>query len=92
MAVADLGRGERAFVSCFRDGQIWVIDPVGKIIESMISVGRGPHAVVIAKDRKRMYVGNFLESSIAVVDLEPGSTSEYRTVLRLSKKLVEGGE
>ncbi len=92
VAVADLGRGERAFVSCFSDGQIWVIDPVGQIVEAMIAVGKGPHAVVIANDRKRMYVGNFLESSVSVVDLEPGSTSEYRTVLRLSKKLAEGGE
>jgi hypothetical protein len=85
VTVADLGEGDRAYVSCFRDGQVWVIDPEAATIESVINVGRGPHVMAIAKSRKLMYVTNFLENTIAVIDLTPGAPSEHRVVVRLGE-------
>ena len=81
--VADLGRGDRAYITCFPNGQIWVADPRTQVIDSIIDVGRGPHAISLAKDRGRLYIANFLEHTIAVVDIRPGSPTENRVVLRL---------
>lgn len=92
LAVADTGAGERVYVSCFRDGQIWVIDPAGGVVQSIIDVGRGPQTVVVAEGRQKLYVTNFLEDTIAVVDLEPGSTTENRVVLRLGRPRSLGGD
>jgi DNA-binding beta-propeller fold protein YncE len=89
VAVADSGDGERAYVTCFQDGQLYVIDPRGTgRVEDVVLVGRGPYSVVAASGRKKLYVTNFLEDTIAVVDLDPGSPTRNRVVLRVGTPRV----
>jgi DNA-binding beta-propeller fold protein YncE len=84
LAVADSGAGERIYVSCFQDGQIYVINPeFGGSTDDIITVGGGPFTIVAAPTRKRVYVTNFLEDSIAVVDIDPLSKTRNRVVLRI---------
>lgn len=83
VTLADLGEGERAYVSCFPASQIWVVDPVGAQVEAVIDVGRGPSALAVSEQRQKLYVANFLEDTLSVVDLAPGSATENLTVLRL---------
>jgi DNA-binding beta-propeller fold protein YncE len=73
------------YLTCFQDGQIYVIDPRDTIVEDIITVGRGPYAVVGSPTRKRLYVTNFLEDTLAVVDVEPGSATHDRVVLRIGE-------
>lgn len=82
----DSGDGERAYLTCFQDGQIYVVDPRGHgRVEDVIIVGRGPYAVVAAPDGQRLYVTNFLEDTVSVIDLTPGSPTRYRVVLRIGE-------
>lgn len=84
LAVADTGDGERVYVTCFQDGQIYVVNPNGRAhIEDTVIVGRGPYSVVAAPGRKKLYVTNFLEDTIAVLDLSPSSPYRNRVVLRI---------
>lgn len=83
VTVANLGQGERAYVSCFPASQVWVVDPDRAIIEAIIDVGRGPSALAISEQRQKLYVANFLEDTMSVVDLEPGSATENLMVLRV---------
>lgn len=84
LAVADGGIGERAFVSCFNSGEVYVIDPRGaSSVESVISVGRAPFAMVAAESRQLLFVSTFLEDSVAVIDLDPTSSTFYRVVMRI---------
>ncbi|MEO8704341.1 MAG: YncE family protein [Kofleriaceae bacterium] len=84
VAVADTGDGERAYVTCFQDGQLYIINPNGiGQAEEIVLVGRGPYSVVAAPGRKKLYVTNFLEDTIAVLDLAPGSPTRNRVVLRI---------
>lgn len=86
VSVIDPGDGERAYLTCFQDGQIYVIDPRGRgRVEDIITVGRGPYAVAPAPDGKRLFVTNFLEDTIAVIDLVPGSPTRNRVVLRIGE-------
>ena len=74
LAVADVGDGERAYVSCFQDGEVYVIDPRGGVeVEDIATIGRGPFSVVASPTRRRLYVSNFFENTVAVVDLTPGA-------------------
>ena len=84
LAVMDFASaGERAYVTCFQDGQLYVVDPSGSgSVEDVIDVGRGPYAVV-GGPHGRVYVTNFLEDTIAVVDAEPNSATHDRVVLRI---------
>jgi DNA-binding beta-propeller fold protein YncE len=92
VALADVGRGERAYVACFRDSQVWVVDPHGMVVDEIISVGRGAHAVAVAAERKLLFNLNFLEDTISVIDLTPGAASENRVVLQLGRTRQSGGE
>ncbi|MCA9680235.1 MAG: hypothetical protein H6709_15865 [Kofleriaceae bacterium] len=84
LAVADVGDGERAYVSCFQDGEVYVIDPRGGVeVEDIATIGRGPFSVVASPTRRRLYVSNFFENTVAVVDLTPGAPTQNRVVLRI---------
>jgi DNA-binding beta-propeller fold protein YncE len=84
LAVADVGEGERVFVTCYQSGDLYVIDPRGRVeVEAVRPIGRGPFAVTAAPGRQRLYISNFLEHTVAVVDLTPGAPTQYRVVLRI---------
>ncbi len=86
LTIMDAGAGERVYVSCFQDGELYVIDPRGQsMVEDILTVGRGPYSVVGAPSRKKLYVTNFLEDTIAVVDATPGAPTHNRVVLRLGQ-------
>ena len=92
VAIADVGRGERAYIACFGDSQVWVVDPLSRVVDEIISVGRGAHAVAVAADRKLLFNVNFLEDTISVIDLSPGAATENRVVLKLGRTRQAGGE
>ena len=84
VTVLDPGDGERAYVTCFQDGQIYVVDPRGTgSVEDVIPVGRGPYAVVAAPSRGEIFVSNNLEDTVAVIDVSPTSPLRNRVVLRI---------
>ena len=86
VAVLDNGDGERAYVTCFLDGQIYVVDPRNLTQpEDILLVGRGPYSAVGATKgtRKLLFVSNFLEDTIAVVNVTPGEATYNRVVLRI---------
>jgi DNA-binding beta-propeller fold protein YncE len=89
VAVADTGDGERAYVTCFQDGQLYVIDPRDtKQADDIVLVGRGPYSVVAAPVRQKLFVTNFLEDTISVLDIKPGSPTRNRVVLRIGRPRV----
>ncbi len=86
LTVMDAGDGERAYVTCFQDGQLYIVDPRGfSTVEDVVLVGRGPYAVAAAPSRKKVYVTNFLEDTIAVIDASPTSIYHNRVVLRIGE-------
>lgn len=86
LAPLDTGDGERVYVTCFSDGEVYVVDPRGAVtVEDIISVGRGPYSVVAAPTRKKIYVTNFLEDTVAVIDVDPASPTHDRVVLRIGE-------
>jgi DNA-binding beta-propeller fold protein YncE len=80
----DAGDGDRVYVTCFQDGVLDVIDPSGGgALIDQIQVGSGPYAVAASVSRKKLYVTNFLDDTVAVIDIAPGSPTRDRVVLRL---------
>ncbi|MEJ7601795.1 MAG: hypothetical protein WKG01_28110 [Kofleriaceae bacterium] len=86
LTVSGAGDDERIYVTCFQDGQLYIIDPRGATsVEDIILVGRGPYAVTAATTRKKVFVTNFLEDTIAVVDTAAASPTRNRVVLRIGE-------
>ncbi len=91
MQIADFGRGTQVYVSCFSDGELWVVDPQRESVTHTIEIGRGPSSIAVSRNRRRVYVSNFLEDTIAVVDAEPGSVTQNQFLLRIGiPKQTEG--
>ncbi len=75
--------GDRVFATCFQEGEMYVVDPRGQVnVENIIIVGRGPYGIAVAPTRKKVYVTNFLEDTISVID-ESDSPMRDRVVLRI---------
>jgi DNA-binding beta-propeller fold protein YncE len=86
LTVLDPGDGERVYLTCFQDGQIYVVNPEGQSrVEDIIEVGRGPYAIAASKTRDKLYVTNFLEDTIAVIDVSPTSPLRDRVVMRIGE-------
>lgn len=104
ITLLDAGDGERAYVTCFLDGQMYVVDPAGlSQVTNIVTVGRGPYGIAAAGGlnpaattvttgadnatvttvHKQLFVSNFLEDTIAVVDVTPTSAKRDRVVLRI---------
>jgi len=89
VAVSGTGDAERAYVTCFQDGLLYIIDPRGHVeLEDIVLVGRGPYSVAAAASRNKVFVTNFLEDTIAVIDTSPTSTRRNRVVLKIGKARV----
>jgi hypothetical protein len=78
----DSGVGERLFVTCFADGEIYVYDPSLPRLVKTFPVGRGPSGLVFDNTHGRnvAYVVGFGDNNISVIDLAPGSPTEYHVV------------
>jgi hypothetical protein len=80
----DAGRGLRLYVNCFENGQMYVIEPELLNVESVIELGAGPADVVFApNDPTVAFVAGFANNNVSVLDLKPGSPTEYRVVQRI---------
>jgi DNA-binding beta-propeller fold protein YncE len=87
LVVGEVDGQNLALVSCFREGLLYIIDAEGRRpTDAVVAVGRGPNDVVMSSTRKKAYVTNFLEDTIGVIDLAPGSTRQNREVLRIGEK------
>jgi len=88
VVVAATGAGERAYVTCYATGELYSIDPRGATsIEATTLVGRGPIASAVAPTRRLLLIANFLDNSVAVVDIDPSSPTAYHVVLQIGGAL-----
>lgn len=75
----------RLFVNCFDSGEVYVIDPFVPRVERIFNVGRGPASIVFpVEDPPTVaYVVGFSDNNISVIDIAPGSPSQYHVVQRI---------
>lgn len=84
MQFHDAGRGPHLFITCFEAGQVYVIDPARVTVAAVINLGRGPARLAVSpRDPTLAFVSEFIDNDVAVVDLRPGSPTEYQVVQRI---------
>lgn len=54
--------------------EIWVLEPGSLALENSIRVGEHPHSCVLGADRRHLYVSNWGNRTVSVVDTEKGLT------------------
>ncbi len=86
LTVLDSGDGDRVYLTCFEDGEMYVVNPEGtSTVEAIETVGRGPYAIAAAPTRNKVFITNFLEDTISVIDTTPGSENRNRVILRIGQ-------
>jgi hypothetical protein len=78
--------GGLLFVTCFDQGQVYVVDARVPRLVNIIDVGRGPAGLEFppASTKKRVaYVVGFGQNSIGVIDLDPNSDTRYHVIQRI---------
>jgi DNA-binding beta-propeller fold protein YncE len=85
MQFHDAGRGSLLiFITCFEGGQIYVVDPVKLLVVAIIEAGHGPTALTFSPaDPTTAFVADYADNNVSVIDLAPGSPTEYMVVQRL---------
>jgi hypothetical protein len=73
--------GHGVYVACFDDARVYAIDPVARDIEDVIDAGQGPHDLHYDSTRQVLYVVNFLESTVSVVDVNRAQPDTLHSVL-----------
>jgi YVTN family beta-propeller protein len=78
-----VGIDTRLYVTCFESGQVYVIDPFVPRLTNVIDVGRGPAGLAFDDTRQVAYVVGFSASNLSVVDLKPGSPTQFHVIQRI---------
>ena len=79
------GAPELVYVSCFGDDRIDIIDPVAGARTGMIPTGDGPFGMTLndTATERRLYVANFYDHTIGVVELDPASPYHHVQVAEI---------
>jgi DNA-binding beta-propeller fold protein YncE len=81
MQFHDAGRGSLLYITCFEGGQIYVVDPQAPLVVAIIEAGHGPTALTFSPtDPTIALVADYADNNVSVIDLEPGSPTEYMVV------------
>jgi hypothetical protein len=76
--------GTRLYVNCFDTGEIYVFDPSVPTLLTTFQVGRGPAGMVFPDDTSPIaYLIGFSDNNVSVLDLAPGSQTQYHVIQRL---------
>jgi YVTN family beta-propeller protein len=82
----DQGLDKRLFVTCFESGEVYVVDPYSPRVIAIVEVGRGPAGLAFSNDdplHPLAFVAGFGANNLSVIDLAPGSATQYHVVLRI---------
>jgi DNA-binding beta-propeller fold protein YncE len=92
VSLADFGEGLRAAIPCFLTGEVWILDPERRELISVEDAGRGPNGIAASTRHRKLYVGNYAEDTLMVIDVAPGSRMQNRAVLRLGQPRPLGNQ
>jgi hypothetical protein len=81
MQFHDAGRGSLLFITCYEGGEIYVVDPQAPLVVAIIEAGHGPTALTFSPtDPTIAFVAGYADNNVEVIDLKPGSPTEYMVV------------
>jgi DNA-binding beta-propeller fold protein YncE len=76
---------ELAYVPCYGEDRLWVVDLESFVPVAIIETGAGPYDVATAftDNIKRAYVSNFLDHTVSVIDIDPASPFYHTSIAEI---------
>lgn len=83
LALYEDGESRLGLVTCYRSGELFLVDLASLTVVGLVRVGTGPDAMAVDLAREVVYVANSLDATISVVDLSPTAPTRFTELARI---------
>ena len=83
LAIYDDGQVEYGIVTCYRSGEIFIVDLAQLTVVGLSRGGIGPDAIAIDLAREAVYIANSLDATVSVIDMDPRNPARFTQIARI---------
>ena len=81
--IYDDGDNEYGIVTCYRSGEVFIVDLAALTVVGLSRAGIGPDAVIVDTAREVIYVGNSLDATISIIDMSRTRATRFTEIGRI---------
>ncbi|MFO7562414.1 MAG: hypothetical protein R6X02_07200 [Enhygromyxa sp.] len=81
--IYDDGSNEYGIVTCYRSGEVFVVDLAALTVVGLSRAGIGPDAMTVDVAREVVYVANSLDATVSVIDMSRTRNSRFTEIGRI---------
>jgi hypothetical protein len=81
--IYDDGGSQFGVVTCYRSGEVFIVDLASLKVVGVSRAGIGPDALAVDLAREVVYVANSLDGTISVLDMSPARSSRFTQIARI---------
>lgn len=82
-AIYDDGGSQFGIVTCYRSGEVFIVDLASLTVVGVSRAGIGPDAIAVDLAREVIYVANTLDETISVIDMSPAKSTRFTQIARI---------
>lgn len=83
LAIYDDGGSQFGLVTCYRSGELFIVDLASLTVVGLSRAGIGPDALAVDLAREYVYVGNSLDGTISVIDMSRARPTRFNQIARI---------
>ena len=83
LVIYDDGQVEYGLVTCYRSGEVYIVDLAQLTVVGISRAGIGPNAMTVDLGREVVYVGNSLDATVSVIDMNPQNAARFTQIARI---------
>ncbi|KIG13350.1 hypothetical protein DB30_08117 [Enhygromyxa salina] len=83
LVIYDDGAVEYGLVTCFRSGEVFIVDLASLTVVGLSRAGIGPDTMAVDLAREVVYVANTLDATISVISMAPTNPARFSQVARI---------
>jgi DNA-binding beta-propeller fold protein YncE len=81
--IYDDGEVEFGLVTCFRSGEVFIVDLASLTVVGLSRAGIGPDAMAVDLAREVVYVANSLDATISVISMASSNPARFNQIARI---------
>lgn len=74
---------EYGIVTCYRSGEVFIVDLASLKVVGVSRAGIGPDAVAVDVGREVVYIANTLDATVSVLDMSPSRPTRFTEIARI---------
>jgi hypothetical protein len=83
MLIYDDGSNEYGVVTCYRSGEVFIVDLAALTVVGLSRAGIGPDALAVDVAREVVYVANSLDGTVSILDMSRTSPARFTEIGRI---------